>query len=72
MVEQICYSDYADLCKQILAPATIAYQPLTLEELVSLVQELENKADDLESVEEMIGLCGSSITIREGTVYFVH
>ena len=29
-------------------------------------------SDDLESLREIIGLCGSFLTVREGTIYFVH
>ncbi len=72
MVEQICNSDNADLCKQILASIAIVYQPITLKELTSLVEMLENMSNDLESLGEIIGLCGSFLTIREGTIYFVH
>ena len=72
MVEQIRKSDNADLCKRILASIAIVYQPITLKELTSLVEMLEDMSDDPESLREIIGLCGSFLTIREGTVYFVH
>ena len=72
MVEQIYNSDNADLCKQILASIAIVYQPITLKELTSLVEMLEDMSNDLESLKEIIGLCGSFLTIREGTIYFVH
>ena len=70
-VEQICNSDDADICKRILASIAIVYQPITLEELTSLV-EIPEDMSDLESLGEIIGLCGSFLTIREGTIYFVH
>jgi NACHT domain/Heterokaryon incompatibility protein (HET) len=72
MMEQICYSDHADLCKRILALTAIIYQPVILKELTSLVEMLEGMSDDLESLREIIGLCGSFLTIREETIYFVH
>jgi hypothetical protein len=72
MMEQICNSDNADLCKQILTSTTIVYQPITLKELSSLVEMLEDTSDDLESLGQIIGLCGSFLAIREGTIYFVH
>ena len=72
MVEQIRNSDNADLCKRILASIAIVYQPITLKELTSLVEILEDMSDDLESLREIIGFCGSFLTIREGTIYFVH
>jgi hypothetical protein len=72
MMEQIRNSEDADLCKRILASIAIVYQPITLKELTSLVEMLEDMADDPESVQEIIGLCGSFLTLREGTIYFVH
>ena len=72
MVEQICNSDNADICKRILASIAIVYQPITLKELTSLVEILEGMSDNLDSLGEIIGLCGSFLTIQEGTIYFVH
>ncbi|RYP70100.1 hypothetical protein DL769_005077 [Monosporascus sp. CRB-8-3] len=72
MMQQICNSDNADLYKRILALIAIVYRPITLKELTSLVEMLEDMTDDLESLREIINLCGSFLTIREGTIYFVH
>jgi hypothetical protein len=74
MMEQIRSSDDARLCKRILATIALAYRPLTLKELVSVVEELEveDMSVDLASLREIVGSCGSLLTIREDTVYFVH
>ncbi|KAF1955268.1 WD40 repeat-like protein [Byssothecium circinans] len=72
MMQQICASDSADLSRQILALIAIVYRPITLLELVALVESLDDMADDLESVREIISLCGSFLTNRGDTVYFVH
>jgi hypothetical protein len=72
MMEQICNSDDVDICKRILAYVTTVYRPITLKELTSFDDVLEATSDDLESLREIIGLCGSFLTIREGIVYFVH
>ena len=72
MLDQIRASNNADLCKRILASIAIVYRPITLKELTSLVDMLEDMSDDLESVGEIISLCGSFLTVREGTIYFVH
>jgi hypothetical protein len=75
MMQQICNlddADDADLCKRILASIAIVYGPITLQELKSLAELLEDTADDLESLQEVICLCGSFLTIRQGTIYFVH
>ena len=52
-------SDNADLCKQILAITSTVYRPITLEQISSLVENPEDIPDDHESLEEVIGLCGS-------------
>jgi len=72
MMQQICNSDDANICKRILASIAIVYRPITLEELTSLVEVPKDIADNLESLREIISLCGSFLTIRGGTIYFVH
>jgi hypothetical protein len=72
MMEQIRNSEDADLCKRVLALTATAYRPITLRELTSLIDMLEDMSDDLESLREIIGICGSFLTIREGVIYFVH
>ncbi|KAH6985511.1 hypothetical protein EDB80DRAFT_229356 [Ilyonectria destructans] len=72
MIQHIRNSDDADLCKQILAVASVVYRPVSLKELTSLVGSLEGFGDDLDTLEEIIGSCGSLLTIREGVIYFVH
>jgi len=62
----------ADLCRHILAVTTSVRRPLSLQELVSLVEELDDFSEDIESLEEIIDICGSFLSIRRGTVYFVH
>ncbi|KAF1952617.1 hypothetical protein CC80DRAFT_422011, partial [Byssothecium circinans] len=72
MMQQLRSSDDADVCMEILAVAATVYRPTTLEELVALTGQLEDVADDPESIQEIIGHCGSFLTLRENTVYFVH
>jgi hypothetical protein len=72
MMEQIVNSDDANLCKRILASIAIIYRPVTLKELTSLVDLPENISYNLKWLAEIIGLCGSFLTIREETIYFVH
>ncbi|KAH9876363.1 hypothetical protein J1614_003887 [Plenodomus biglobosus] len=72
MMQHMSGSDDADLCKGILALIAVVYRPITLEELPYLSEELWDMADDLNSVRQIVGLCGSFLTIRNGTVYFVH
>jgi hypothetical protein len=71
IMDQISESDSAEICRQVLASTAILYQPVTISELVALVKELED-LDDLELVREIVGFCGSFLTLRDDTVYFVH
>jgi hypothetical protein len=69
MMQQIRDSDDAETCRCILASTAILYRPVTIAELVALVEQLEDIGDD---VREVISLCGSFLTVREDAVYFVH
>ncbi|RKK68447.1 Vegetative incompatibility protein HET-E-1 [Fusarium oxysporum] len=70
MVEHISDSKDADRCKEILALASVVYRPITLDELKALAQSLEDL--DQDELEEIIGSCGSFLTLRNGIIYFVH
>ena len=61
-----------DLCKEILAVVSCVYQPITVMELANLVTTLEDKPSDPAAWKEIIGLCGSFLTIRDHTIYFIH
>ncbi|KAH8878676.1 hypothetical protein GQ53DRAFT_706897, partial [Thozetella sp. PMI_491] len=63
-------ADDVDLCLRILAVVITVFRPLSLAELGSLIPDDTQK--DTESLREVIGLCGSFLTIRNETVYFVH
>jgi hypothetical protein len=69
MMQQISASDNAELCKQVLALDALVYRPITLEELVALAESL---ITDETHLRQIIGFCGSFLTLREDTVYFVH
>ena len=72
MMKQISESEASELCKQILASIATTYKPITVFELLSLVKMLEDTSDDRKSLVEMISLCGSFLTTRNDTIYFVH
>ena len=61
-----------ELCRQILCSVTLAIRPLRLEEIVVFAKIPEEYYKDLSDLKELVSLCGSFITIREGTVYLVH
>ncbi|XP_014558637.1 hypothetical protein COCVIDRAFT_24840 [Bipolaris victoriae FI3] len=69
MVSQIGASKDAETCLQVLALAAVSYRPITISELVALAKQVEKNAED---VDEIVALCGSFLTLREGIVYFVH
>jgi hypothetical protein len=72
MMGQINNSDDATLCKRILASVAIVYRPVTLKELTSCINMPGNISHNIKWLAEMISLCGSFLTVREGTIYFVH
>jgi len=72
MLQQICESDDADICLRVLAVVAVLYRPVTVAELTALVEQLDNFVNDLELVREIVSLCGSFLTLRDDTVYFVH
>ncbi|UKZ64546.1 uncharacterized protein TrAtP1_005761 [Trichoderma atroviride] len=75
MTNQVLSMDDASdvsLCKRILAIMTSVYRPITLRELGRLIDIPGNLSDDVDFLEEIVALCGSFLTIRDGTIYFVH
>jgi DNA replication protein DnaC len=72
MLKTIKDLDDADLCMRILASNAVLYRPITLEELESIVNMPKALSDKPKLLEPIIGLCGSFLTIQNGTIYFVH
>jgi hypothetical protein len=71
MMQQISVSDDAEICNQMLALVALVYRPITLEELMALAEPLRG-IDDITDLREIISFCGSFLTLRKDTVYFVH
>jgi hypothetical protein len=72
MMEQIiCLKEDAESCRRILSSVTLAYRPIPLKELV-VIAGLEESLDDLQSLNELVDLCGSFLTVREEIVFFIH
>jgi hypothetical protein len=72
MLDQIMDSEDAELCRNILAVVSAVYRPVTLDELVAFVDMPNGVAGEYEALSEIIGLCGSFLTLRERTISFVH
>lgn len=72
MMNEISHSDDPTLYKEILSRIVTVHRPITLAELVTLVEALGDVADDVEALQDIISGCGSFLTVREDRVFFVH
>ena len=72
MLDQIIDSEDADLCKSILAVVSAVYRPITLDELAAIIDKLHDITSDYDDLSEIIGLCGSFLTLRHHTISLVH
>ena len=72
MLDQIMASEDSELCMNILAVVSTVYQPITVDELVTLVKLPNGVNGEYEALAEIIGYCRSFLTIRERTIFFVH
>jgi hypothetical protein len=72
MLDQIMDSEDAELCKSILAVISTVHRPITLDELLAFVDMPSGVAGEYEALSEVIGLCGSFLTLQERTISFVH
>lgn len=70
MVEKLLDSYDAELCKKILAIASVVYRPITLQEL-KVLTEFKNQAD-YDELPQIINDCGSFLAIRQHVIYLVH
>ncbi len=71
MMAYLLESEDAELCKVILAIVRVVYRPVTLDGLACLVDRPDDISDN-ESLAEIVGFCGSFVTLREHTVFFIH
>ncbi|KAL7912297.1 hypothetical protein GGI35DRAFT_311641 [Trichoderma velutinum] len=75
MISRVCDPSISDIGRKVLAIAAVAYRPLTKEELVPLINNRHHDETIRPSEydwEDILGHCGSFLTMRSGTVYFVH
>jgi hypothetical protein len=59
-------------CQDALRSVTLTYRPLQLKELVVAAGLPYDQFDVVHAVSDLVSRCGSFLTIREGTVFFVH
>ncbi|KAJ6166514.1 hypothetical protein N7470_001961 [Penicillium chermesinum] len=73
MIDQVRDSEDADICRRMLAVASLAYRPITLSEVTSLMKLPKELSGDFEALSEIIETCGSFLTLRDcDTIVFVH
>ncbi|KAI9777756.1 MAG: hypothetical protein M1839_008551 [Geoglossum umbratile] len=60
------------LCKQVLTTVTLAFRPMHLKELAATADLSKIFSSDLRSINELVELSGSFLTVRGDTVYFIH
>ncbi|KAF1955560.1 NACHT-domain-containing protein, partial [Byssothecium circinans] len=75
MMEQIAAqkdAQTAQFCEDILQAVTLAYRPLRLQEVVVAASLPKDHFQDVQGVIDLVGRCGSFLTVRKGTLFFVH
>ncbi|KPM43943.1 Vegetative incompatibility protein HET-E-1 [Neonectria ditissima] len=70
MLSQVLDQTCEEICKRVLATACLAYRPVTVDELGALVASDEGFSQ--RQLENIIGECGSFLTVQDSLVYFVH
>ncbi|PNP54991.1 hypothetical protein THARTR1_04680 [Trichoderma harzianum] len=70
MMDRIQNSSDAGRCKEILAIVSAVYRPITLQELKTLSQSFGTFT--LKDLRIIITCCGSFLTLRHDTIFFVH
>ncbi|KAL4863058.1 hypothetical protein BDV12DRAFT_33997 [Aspergillus spectabilis] len=73
MLQQMQLLEGADreLCILVLSIVTLGYRPLHLHELC-LVAGLHKQQYGLDDLKDIVGMCGSFLTIRDDYVYLIH
>ncbi|KAL2859878.1 WD40 repeat domain-containing protein [Aspergillus lucknowensis] len=73
MLQQMQLFEGADreLCMLVLSIVAIGYRPLHLRELC-LVAGLHKQRYGLDDLKDIVGMCGSFLTIRDNYVYLIH
>lgn len=74
MMEQVLQAqdqEDREVCLQILRLASLAFRPLSMEELITTA-DLPSKLLENNDLYLLIDLCGSFIIIRQDVLYFVH
>ncbi|KAH6132813.1 hypothetical protein HBI68_255110 [Parastagonospora nodorum] len=65
-------AETAEYCREILGSITLAFRPLQLEELGVAAGLPKDHFGDVLAVVDLVGRCGSFLTMRQGIVSFIH
>ncbi|KAE8308258.1 WD40-repeat-containing domain protein [Aspergillus transmontanensis] len=69
MMSQIIDSDKSEICKSILGVTTTVLRPITQDEMMVYV---DIPGDDARALEDLVGLCGSFLSVQENTIFLIH
>jgi hypothetical protein len=74
MMAQIIAQDArtAGYCRDIIQSITLPFRPLQLEELAVAAGLPTDQFGNVHAVADLVGRCGSFLTVREGVVSFIH
>jgi hypothetical protein len=75
MIEQIQDdedTEDVELCTKLLCTVTLACRPLDLDEIGVIANFPEDLSKDTQALQDLAASCGSFLTVRGKTVYFVH
>ncbi|KAH7364004.1 hypothetical protein BKA65DRAFT_389749 [Rhexocercosporidium sp. MPI-PUGE-AT-0058] len=72
MMKQISTLRTAKRCQSILAVVSVIYRLIILDELPSFVDMPLRSSSNYKALAEIIGHCGSFLTLRDCTIFFVH
>jgi hypothetical protein len=63
IILKISKSDNTKTCHCVLATTAVLYQPVTISKLITLIKQLRKLINDLESVQKIISLYESFLTL---------
>lgn len=72
MIDEIFFLTDPDPFTDILSTISLAFRPISLEELASLVPILGTTENNADFLAKAIEHCGSFLTVRDRTIYFIH
>ncbi|VUC24073.1 unnamed protein product [Clonostachys rosea] len=72
MVRYVEDSEDADLLFEVLSLISIAHRPMSLFEMAAILNVPSEIAKSEKILRELVGYCGSFLTIRDDLVYFIH